>query len=44
LIGRIDTIWENADNFIPERFELDNLKGKHSCAFIPFGAGPRNCE
>lgn len=36
-------IYENPDEFRPERFMSDELKQRPSVAFMPFGAGPRNC-
>lgn len=43
-IHRDKTIWgEQADEFIPERFELLDLNQTNSAMFMPFGLGPRNC-
>ncbi|WP_411827158.1 cytochrome P450 [Luteolibacter sp. AS25] len=41
LVHRHRELWENPDEFNPDRFEggLD----KPSCAYIPFGQGPRIC-
>lgn len=39
-VHRCTDVYENPDQFLPERF-LE--KPKHSYAFIPFGGGPRIC-
>lgn len=36
-----DTIWPNADQFIPERWR--DSSSFHPAAFMGFGLGPRNC-
>lgn len=42
-MGLNERVWENATNFIPERFDLDNLSKLNPFAYLPFSAGPRNC-
>lgn len=29
--------------FDPERFSAENVAGRHSCVYLPFGLGPRHC-
>ena len=35
--------WKNPEQFIPERFDPENLKGKPKFCYFPFGGGPRLC-
>ena len=43
LVHHDANIWENPDEFIPERFLPENIKDKHKYAYFPFGGGPRLC-
>lgn len=43
-ISHSKKLWgENAEDFIPERFETDKMKHFHPFQFIPFGGGRRLC-
>lgn len=41
-MGRDPTIFEDPDNFKPERFLLES-NAQNAFAYVPFSAGPRNC-
>ncbi|KAK3587337.1 hypothetical protein CHS0354_011318 [Potamilus streckersoni] len=36
-------VWDNPEEFIPERFSSENSVTMDSYQFVPFSAGPRNC-
>jgi len=42
-LHRHPNFWDQPDVFIPERFSPENIKRRHKFAYIPFGAGPRQC-
>ena len=43
LIHRDKDNFVDPDTFNPERFHQHNLHTRHSYAYVPFSAGPRNC-
>jgi cytochrome P450 len=42
-LHRHPAFWESPDEFKPDRFTLANSAARHKFAYIPFGAGPRQC-
>lgn len=43
VMGRLDKLWHNPEEFRPERFSPQESAGRHPMAHTPFGAGPRIC-
>ncbi|MEM7132381.1 MAG: cytochrome P450 [Chloroflexota bacterium] len=43
MIHRHPEEWDNADQFIPERFTPEASAKRHRWAWVPFGAGQRMC-
>jgi len=42
-VHRHPNFWDHPDAFDPERFSPERSAGRHKFAYIPFGAGPRQC-
>jgi cytochrome P450 len=43
LIQRSPRLWEEPDDFDPDRMTSNGNYDRHELAMCPFGAGPRNC-
>jgi len=43
VVHRNPRLWQNPEGFDPERFSADNAASIPKYAYIPFGAGPRQC-
>lgn len=43
LLHHNPRVWESPRRFDPERFLPERSQGRHKCAFLPFGTGPRIC-
>lgn len=40
---RLPQYWDHPDRFEPERFSPEKSAARHRFAYLPFGAGPRQC-
>lgn len=36
-------VWRDPFRFDPDRWDSEEVKGRHRCAYIPFATGPRGC-
>lgn len=36
-------IWDNPHRFDPDRWETEEVKGRHKAAYVPFATGQRMC-
>jgi cytochrome P450 len=43
MTHRHPEFWREPERFDPERFAPGADRGRHACAYLPFGAGPRIC-
>lgn len=43
LLHHNTTVWENPEEYRPDRFSPENLNKMDPYAYCPFSAGPRNC-
>ena len=43
LVQRRADLWEDPLRFDPDRFAPERARGRHRCAYFPFGAGQRQC-
>lgn len=43
VMGRLESLWDNPEEFRPERFAPENSRNRHPLTHSPFGMGPRIC-
>jgi cytochrome P450 len=43
VVHRHERLWDEPLRFDPARFSPEAKIGRHRCAYMPFGAGPRTC-
>jgi cytochrome P450 len=42
-LHRRPALYERPNEFDPDRFDKQREAGRHQCAYLPFGVGPRGC-
>ena len=42
-VHRLPELWDNPDDFNPDRFEKKKMKERAAFSYLPFGGGPRMC-
>lgn len=43
VMGRLERLWDNPEEFRPERFSTEAVAARNPMIHTPFGAGPRVC-
>lgn len=43
VLHQSESLWENPNDFRPERFDSSAIKKQHRYAYLPFGFGARGC-
>ncbi|MGK5741718.1 cytochrome P450 [Micromonospora sp. URMC 103] len=43
ITQRMSAFWERPDEFDPDRFTPERIRGRHRYAHFPFGGGPHQC-
>lgn len=43
VMGRLEHLWDNPEEFRPERFSPEQVAARHPMIHTPFGSGPRIC-